>query len=723
MTQFTKIRQETASEFTCSRCGQVKTSKLRFAFTEDGETKYICNGCYGYLMSKNDNAITSKPQTEGTTMQDNKTEHVSLCRVSVSGEEIWLIRIADIENGTLRLPKIDKNAEGVFENRTRLYRNDGPDTDGAFGVWKWSAVPNAKNPDKDYVHSSHLSYVQVIEIIELEGFGSPDEIANAMKKGLELMPVTPKFLLCTKRGEASFFDGVLLTDNDIIKANSKYSLKGNTLYLPFCSPKASNTLAVDGKIFCTEQDCGKSTRNILLKSKMEIIANIIRDKLSWSNVKPLNVSKTSWQTIAQFIVAMPNRSILQEIRKIFECDDLQAQSYVDEFIMQANAYISRNDYETEVLAALVEHNSALMDKCVEIAVSRHHQEIDNTQAKIDSALAALAAKNDELARVESEISSAQEKLLVLEKDIHEHEQLASDVEERVRKRIADARSDAAAFIAEMAFTTQEAARVSEHAVHTGQALPAENLKSVSDWRKLVEILGAELAETGVSEKYSSGFAAYLYSAYVNKIPVLLAGPGGSYIADAFSAAVSGRTSGVIDCSEKYYAGIEKDIVSADDEVFAVVNALRNEWITYIPELAAYDKHFFIIHPFTEDLLIEPKSLLSYVLPVLTEPVMESLPVGELCGAVKTGDFADYSRTQTKQLYHAQLKALGLSGYTRSLVQSVLTDFHEIFRADNDMDYLFGLLPYAYISGKLDSELLNKLSDGELRDELKLYELA
>ena len=59
MTQFTKIRQETASEFTCARCKQVKTSKLRFAYTEDGQTRYLCNGCYGFLMSKTDKTTVS----------------------------------------------------------------------------------------------------------------------------------------------------------------------------------------------------------------------------------------------------------------------------------------------------------------------------------------------------------------------------------------------------------------------------------------------------------------------------------------------------------------------------------------------------------------------------------------------------------------------------------------------------------------------------------------
>lgn len=45
-----QIRYEKLITFTCSRCGGEKKSKL-VAFYEGDQSKRLCNGCYGYLLS------------------------------------------------------------------------------------------------------------------------------------------------------------------------------------------------------------------------------------------------------------------------------------------------------------------------------------------------------------------------------------------------------------------------------------------------------------------------------------------------------------------------------------------------------------------------------------------------------------------------------------------------------------------------------------------------
>lgn len=46
-------RHDNLIEFTCERCNYVKKSKIVVKWkTNDGQTKVICNGCYGNLLSK-----------------------------------------------------------------------------------------------------------------------------------------------------------------------------------------------------------------------------------------------------------------------------------------------------------------------------------------------------------------------------------------------------------------------------------------------------------------------------------------------------------------------------------------------------------------------------------------------------------------------------------------------------------------------------------------------
>jgi hypothetical protein len=56
-TEFGKFiykKLESPTEFICQRCNFVKKSKTVITWqTIEGETKTICNGCYGLLLSKN----------------------------------------------------------------------------------------------------------------------------------------------------------------------------------------------------------------------------------------------------------------------------------------------------------------------------------------------------------------------------------------------------------------------------------------------------------------------------------------------------------------------------------------------------------------------------------------------------------------------------------------------------------------------------------------------
>ncbi len=216
------------------------------------------------------------------------------------------------------------------------------------------------------------------------------------------------------------------------------------------------------------------------------------------------------------------------------------------------------------------------------------------------------------------------------------------------------------------------------------------------------------------------------AACVNTMPLLLAGPNAQDIADAFAATLSGRTAGVIDCSGGFYPEIAREIDEASDEVFAVKNALRSEWVAHIPDLQRHRKYFFIVHPFAEDLLIEPKSLFTYALPVFTELICDSVPSRNdsvpsrnFAGARKAPDFAPFTHGTAAHIPDTPLRKLGITTLTRSRLRAVLADFHVLHNQDEKFDTLFVLFPYAYTAGHVSS-VLEKISDERLRNELAAF---
>lgn len=75
-------------------------------------------------------------------MIDNEVSFTSLCYITVDYEgRIWLNRLADVEDDILHTPFKSERTDNYFENRDRLYRNDGPTALGTVGIWEWTAIP------------------------------------------------------------------------------------------------------------------------------------------------------------------------------------------------------------------------------------------------------------------------------------------------------------------------------------------------------------------------------------------------------------------------------------------------------------------------------------------------------------------------------------------------------------------------------------------------------
>ena len=645
----------------------------------------------------------------------------SLCRVSRRPDypEPWLIRLADVEDDTLKVFQQDREQPKLFDNRDRLFWRNGPDNNGAFGIWEWSAVPNldVSSRQKDHIKTKYVKDMQAVEVIEILSAPTIGSLLDTIvNEGLIIVPVSNSMLLCP-RANSNKYEGVLCTRREFSLEDGHFRLEDSVFSLPLYSFTSEDTISLDGKVFYKKLDCGEPVRKILVKEPLEIVRNIILRRTSWSAVKTQGITKSTWRIICGLIAGLPADSVYEEVASVCQCSEERAKIYIDRFLSQAEKYIGHEDYDSSVMAAVIENNSGLRAKIEGIVSERWHEEhkeaIIKAEKEIEALTSEIKTKTDELNARKSELSSAEAMLEDIKERIQAQEQLAEDISVKVKSRISEARKDAADFIAEMAFTAQPTPQTPAF-YSAGRDYVSDDADCNDSWKGAVETLSLELREAGVAEQYTLGFSAFLYSAYINHFPTLLAGPNGESISDAFSVSLFGKTAGVADCSVPYSPGVE----IGTDDVFMVKHVFRNEWIAHIAELQKFKGYHFIIHPFTEDLFIEPKSLFSYALPVFTELIVDSLPAGNYIGAKRSQNYEEYKPQKPEAKYDKLLKSLGFTSYARNRLQAVITDFHALMASVNapentDFDCLFAVFPYALITCRDKSALPGKIS-GSMR---------
>ena len=453
-------------------------------------------------------------------MINEQIERTSFCRVGDSlSTQKWIYRLADIENGVLTTPFINKEAPKIFDNRTRLFWRNGPSTDGEFGVWDWSAVPNKSNPDTDYIETDYTESVQVIEIFEIPEIATLDKLVNRLSAGISVLPVSPKVFFCF-RDTRDRLNGVLCDSSDISITGNQTILSEEAQSLPAYDINLRDTISLEGRLFYKRLSIEGPERRVLVKEPVNIVRDIIIRRTSWSAVKPLGVTKKTWRSIRELIEETPAETIYQEVASACHCNDEEARTYVSRFVDNVESYISQDNYDSEVLVSVLEGHPAIMQKCESVVSERwkatHEEEIETAKKELNAIVTDIEEKQSELRTIEERLRASENRLAQVNKNITDQEKLADSVSEKVKRKIAEARSDAASFIAEMAFVSspgsgkQVEASIKERAVLCpGDDLDPKSLETNRDWKETIETLRLELTEAGGAEEHSTGLASLL----------------------------------------------------------------------------------------------------------------------------------------------------------------------------------------------------------------------
>lgn len=262
--------------------------------------------------------------------------------------------------------------------------------------------------------------------------------------------------------------------------------------------------------------------------------------------------------------------------------------------------------------------------------------------------------------------------------------------------------------------TQNLSAASEHTAPAesfseGCTLNDDDTEIHSTWRDALETLDISLRSAGTSREAVNVLSCLLYSACKNRVPVLLAGPNAEDIARAFSAAIFAQSPGVLFCEGSFSGKALEACRKSSSETVIIENPFCREWYYHIIRLISQREKFYIlVHPFHEDLQLEPKSIVNYCIPVLTEIFIDSYPDRNYVSGREAPAFQDFSGSRnSEQPYRKLLKQLRIPTLAKNILRDIFSDMQVMSGVErHDIFLLYSL---AYVCGETET-LRDNLDD-------------
>lgn len=656
-------------------------------------------------------------------------ESVCLCEVSTdySGRKC-LIRYADLcHDGWYQVYRKSDDYPFNFASWDKIFYKDGPTNDGFYGIWTWSAIPNDKNPSKDYILAQYNTTIDAIEIVMFTGIVNLNELVSLMKEGVKYVPRSRKVMFAIQISHGEYI-GILCNSKELNIVGKKASISENCIRVPVYKFKDDDILRLsNGLTFFKDAFAGLPSKLYNLKSPLDIVKKIVFSSISWAAYKTRGFSRAEYRTFKDFISAIPVNDIIGEIEVKCNCSNLAAKELLNQFISMAGKYIDGNSLEDDIIQSAMSANTELREKAK--ALIREDWEIENksqlskAQGKLDAIYVEIKSATDRLTDVQNKLTKSQSEAKRLSDIIAEKERLADDVEKSVAEKIQKARENAADFIANMAFvggqqvqsaSTAVSAQMVDSIYNTHPAFENINeLEAHHSWADVINTAMYELGEAGVAEPHRSGLAALLCAAYIERQPILLIGPNSLDIIQAFCASVNAHKYGVLCCKGDYSSEAITQIGNNGEDIVVVNDFLASSWINRLPEILSQKDIFYMLtHPYAEDIQVEPKSLNGFMLPLFTEFFVDKKATGKYYGGYFADDFKAYSEPKGSCKELKAISKLALNSLVRNQITKLVATMHDIYPDTTfDDEFLFAILPIAYASREMNN-LTKAMADSQ-----------
>ena len=648
-------------------------------------------------------------------------ETLSICKV-IEGpfndpDNYLLKRLYDINDnsGVVEKVHIQDHKPPFFENRDRIYRNDGPNELDKIGVWLWNARPNNTNPEKDYVRSSYQPQIHLIFVKVLNEVESFDALTAQLKRGIEFgfdNAIKENWMILyrdthseysgvycergTMDGHGGFRDSAGRLKNSITRLQ-KVSITPDDIY-SLGNHKIYRFLDVD------------PIEEVLTQSTNEIVKNCILGRTTWKAFNSFTGATHAEHNLFKEFLNSIATDIYGEVAEKCGCDQLSAKQLVDGFVEMADTYIDGDDIESEVLLSIVEGKEDIRERFEKIVEQRwledNKSRIEESEEEIAYLMATKAQTEEDVREL---VARKQEAEKELQDSIAQNKKTQADLELAIREKIDALNNNLGEVLADAIYFEKitEKNVLEESPIESSNYCPGSEMKVEEEPENAADVndlLVYNLNNAGVSKDYSDVIAAFLIAAMHNNSPVILAGPNGKEIANAFSASIYGRKAG------NYRFRGDTEILDTlggnkSDKVIIVNNFCDGNLVDVLPDVINdYEKMLFLVTPYHEDLFVEPAGLYNYALPLMTEWFVDSAPYGEYVGGKASSKWDDSIESKTiKRNISNAIQAVGMKKYLCKRYMKILGDAVSLLENPERKDllgYMTALIPFSIATGNM-----------------------
>ncbi len=660
---------------------------------------------------------------------------ISLCVIKYNDRTGYysLRRLADVKGEILEPVDYNSGKDKSSDKPLKyIYYNNyyGPTTEDMAGFWSWErfVTRDSSGEEKYKTQADYMENIRPIEILGLVDGRITEEV---LEHTLTIPGyIEGKFLIANKRefqpkGQ-KHIRAVLLDLNDcqVIpvsgKNEKKILLKEDIYTLPvyelnlkddsFAWKDYDNNNNV--RYFLNRLNLGKSIRRMVARSPVTVMQKELE---IW--LRGQNISREDRRDFKNILQAVPQMSVMESLQDKYQISEEQAQRRVNTFIKKVRDYVDVTDQNAEMAATIIRYHEPLRAEA-EAKIEKMWREAN--KSKIAEGEKVCRQLNEEKEKINKEIQVLQEKVkeqkaeyTQINQEITQYTELRDSIESETKRKIEDARQHMGRFLTEIsAFTAVMPTGMSNHraegwSLKDGEKTTGKDISAVksSSWEDVRETIGRNLEMAGVAPEWCDLAGSYLYAAYIHHMDLLLAGPHGRAIANALALAVEGKKAVCLSCHGEPDASVIQQLKEMQEPVIVVENPFHPEWLSRMGECKAAcpDTLFIWLHPFTEDLVVEPLGLFNYVLPVFTEFFVNGDEKPEaMQRSLQSDAFEAYQEKKPVEIPLPLMKPFKISTLTRTHLKQLIATAAGIMderTVAGKLEFLMGKLPFALLTNE------------------------
>lgn len=596
----------------------------------------------------------------------------SVCIVS-DNDKNFMTRIADIIGNKIVIPNINYSEKFCYFNRSKLYfnKNETSLCAGDIGIWEWTVDEEGKR-----VYSTYLPALTPIEVIKT-GFNK-ERLRESLIKGIKICNTNIKRLFVYSDEDMY---GVLCDPLQMEESSEGFMhLKKDVYSLP-CYPLFENDIVYTNldkneyfllyKFLELPRNC-----NLFNIRVNEFVIKIICDSINKNFSNKFNINRDERRKLLKLIEYISNDDIYNNVSSEIHTSFEESKNIVNNIKGKIENFLTGKDIGEDILLGLLNKNENLRDRLRE----EYRAEFSSEMQSIREENSEMIKNNEEIRKkIEEEQKNlvqqrenlradhqrkivqmgqvekdAEDRALKAQKIAEHYEQLGEKSLSRLREKLAIGRQESEEFLANFVLfgalerKENRASSLREPSSFLFQSGKiAENQEKVLDTEEVLETLEDNLKAVGAT--HETELAHFLYGAYQSRTPLLLAGPQGAAVVDAFSCAVTGCHASVLDCCGEWSPDALDTVLKDKRDVVIVKHPFLHRWIDQmVSELGTSGKMWVFVHPYADDLALEPTGLYSYVYPLVLDIFMTGRTSGSFSGCQRTNNFREAHKYEDVQ---------------------------------------------------------------------------